>query len=148
MIGGAIGSAIERPMLSVLGKLLGAIGFVATPSTLGDGSLVTSYKAPEANQVESILLNGFTAKDFPGEGAFFTLGPNVAAGYARMREAGMFVINTPVHTFNELSGRGLISVDPLETASFVVSPLGLSEFSTASTIEYVHQGSYRMIRDF
>ena len=49
-------------MLSVLGKLLGAIGLAATPSTLGDSSLVTSYKAPRDNQVGTILRYGFMKK--------------------------------------------------------------------------------------
>lgn len=80
------------------------------------------------------MSNGFTANNFPGEGAFFTLSPTTAAEYAGAYGAGIFVVNTPVHIFNELAGRGLISIDPLEFASFIVSPLGLAEFSATSTI--------------
>ena len=63
-------------------------------------------------------------------------------------KTGMFVINTPVRVFSELSGRGVIFIDPHEFEFFVVRPLGLAEYSAASTIEYVPQNSYRMFKEF
>ena len=145
---GAIGSAIERPMLSVLGKLLGAIGLAATPSTLGDSSLVTSYKAPRDNQVGTILRYGFTKDVFSGNGAYFSLSPDVAAEYAYNYKSGIFIVNTPVQVFNNLAGRGLIIIDPYEKASFSVSPAGLSEFSSMSTIDSVPPNSFRLYNEF
>ena len=43
-------------------------------------------------------------------------------------KAGIFVINTPVQTYNDLSSCGLMSIDPLESASFYGNSLRLPEF--------------------
>ena len=106
---GGIGGRILVGIRALSSRLLGALSFAA-PTTMGDSSLVLSYRAPTVDQLATDVSTGFTGHT--GLGLFLTLDPSVAAHWAQIRETGVFVFATPGSTYSSLVQSGGIVPDP------------------------------------
>ncbi|MBQ4811522.1 RHS repeat-associated core domain-containing protein [Pseudoalteromonas luteoviolacea] len=108
---------------------------------------ITSYKAPTKEQLVKIMAmakRGFSPDEFPNLGAFFTLDPNVAGGYANARGAGVLEVKTSFKIMESLIKNGHLSYDPLERSSFSVYPQGLPRFNSGSQIRHIQPNSYEL----
>lgn len=100
-------------------------------------TFVTSYKAPHARHLDSILRGGSSPAGYPGNGACFSFNPATALPYTDAYGTGVLVVNTRLSVLTSLVGSGQILVDPAEPGAFRVVPSALPAFTAGSTVMYV-----------
>jgi len=99
----------------------------------GGDPVQTLWKAPQRGRAgaQQEMIDGYSAKNYPGDGPFFSTDRSVAEGYQRHYENGLQEVKILQKKYDQMANDGTIQTDSLEKASVHVPESGLGRFNDA-----------------